>query len=109
MKIQVFDCKIDKFLKKDIIRVKETSPQLSFKEEPIELSFKEDQPISCTNWARSRAQKIIRDTSFESDCYNIYDPNFSSEDEISNAKVISGVRPSKIDYLDQLSDISPFE
>lgn len=72
------------------------------------MSFDEDMPITITNWARTRAQKIIRDTSFESDSFNIYDPCFSSEEEENDIeKVKKGIRPSKIDYLDHLSDEQP--
>ena len=77
----------------------------------VQKSFDEHQPISMLNWARSRAQKVLRDTSFESDTFNIYDPCFSSDEEIKD-KEIRGIRPSNIDYLEHLSDSpdqSPFE
>ena len=36
-------------------------------------------PVTITNWARTRAQRIIRDISFETQQYDIYDPYFSSQ------------------------------
>ena len=35
--------------------------------------------VTVENWAMSRAQKIIRNLSFDSDTYDIYAPKFSSE------------------------------
>lgn len=35
--------------------------------------------VSISNWAMSRAQKIIRDISFDSDCHDIYRPEYSSD------------------------------
>lgn len=51
----------------------------------------------------------MRDTSFESEAFNIYDPYFSSGDDEQD-KIKKGVRISNIDYLDHLSENnSPFE
>jgi len=41
-------------------------------------------PVSINNWARTRKQKIIRDLSFESNAFDIYEPYFSSEEECAN-------------------------
>ena len=38
-------------------------------------------PVSISNWARTRKQKILRDLSFESNDFDIYQPYFSSEEE----------------------------
>ena len=39
--------------------------------------------VAITNWAMSRAQKIIRDISFESKTFDIYRPEFSSQGQCS--------------------------
>ena len=82
----------------------------------LEIShFEEEGPVTIFNWARTRAQKIIRDISFESDQYNIYSPHFSSEemnsfDQLGSehySKIVRGIRPSNIDYLDNLDSFDP--
>lgn len=37
--------------------------------------------VTVNHWARTRRQKILRDTSFESETFNIYNPIFSSDEE----------------------------
>lgn len=38
-----------------------------------------DGEVSIQNWARTRRQRILKNLSFESKEYNIYNPNFSSQ------------------------------
>ena len=40
--------------------------------------------VSINNWALTRRQRIVHALSFESQTYDIYDPYFSSDDEINN-------------------------
>lgn len=36
-------------------------------------------PVTMVNWARTRKQKIVMETSFESEEFDIYNPKFSSD------------------------------
>ena len=37
--------------------------------------------VSIFNWAQTRKQKILRDTEFEDKIHDIYNPEFSSDEE----------------------------
>ena len=37
--------------------------------------------VTIDKWARTRRQRILQNISFESEVFNIYDPNFSSDDD----------------------------
>ena len=50
-------------------------------EEGINIGNYLDDKVTIDRWARTRRQKVIKDISFESEAYNIYDPHFTSEDE----------------------------
>jgi len=39
-----------------------------------------EENVTIQNWARNRRQKILMNTSFESDVFNIYNPYFSSQE-----------------------------
>jgi hypothetical protein len=41
--------------------------------------------VTIHHWARTRRQKTLKDTSFETEEYNIYNPHFSSESEHRNS------------------------
>lgn len=40
-------------------------------------------PVTALNWARTRRQRVLRKISFDSSTFDIYDPKFSSEDNLS--------------------------
>ena len=45
------------------------------------LNQKYEGNVTIERWARTRRQRIIKDISFESEVFNIYDPKFSSDEE----------------------------
>jgi len=44
-------------------------------------------PVTLQNWARTRKQKILLETSFESKEFDIYNPKFSSDESITPVQV----------------------
>lgn len=53
------------------------------------LNDKHEGNVTIERWARTRRQRIIKDISFESEVFNIYDPKFSSDEEDNHSDVDS--------------------
>lgn len=78
-------------------------------------------PVSITNWTITRRQKIVQDTSFESEAFDIYDPQFSSSQSVSETREVGNrvenvesgsdsiltVSPEKKSEIDCLLSMSP--
>lgn len=48
------------------------------------LNDKFEGEVTITHWAKTRRQRILKDLSFESEVFNIYDPKFTSDEENSD-------------------------
>lgn len=66
--------------------------------------------VALNNWAMTRAQRIVRDDSFESETYNIFNPKFSSGGEETDHDDLSRFEDEEAEGKicdERLSELNP--